>query len=288
MTQTAIKTTFFALFLVVFSTTSLPADARILFTANIFGTIQNCHCGSNPLGGVDLLKTFIDSDRRDHPHCILIDGGDYFNSYPFPELNQAMLQTIRLLKYDVMVPGENAFIEPGLYTGDLLQTHRERILISNSGHPGQKYLVFERAGFKIFIWSFVSLDRVYASSLPNERFLTGYISPVEFNTSDNYIYILVFHGELEDLSPILSANPQIDLVLAGHIQEKGIREIEGVKVVCNGRDGEVVAAIDIRRGTTDRSIEITHHNIGLHLATDPAINALINNLKSQVKATGLR
>jgi len=68
------------------------------------------------------LKSFIDDFRKNHSQTFVIDGGDFFNSYPFPELNTAMLNAIPHMNYDIMLPGENVFYESEKFINEYLKT----------------------------------------------------------------------------------------------------------------------------------------------------------------------
>ena len=59
------------------------SNIYILFTANINGNLENCNCSLNSAGGIGRITTLFSEFRKEYPNTIIIDGGDYFNSYSF-------------------------------------------------------------------------------------------------------------------------------------------------------------------------------------------------------------
>jgi 2',3'-cyclic-nucleotide 2'-phosphodiesterase (5'-nucleotidase family) len=273
---------YFCLFILLVSLSSASGKTYIIYTANINGSIQNCKCGSNPLGGLDRLKSFIDEFKKNHLHTVVIDGGDFFNSYPFPELNSAMLNAIPLLNYDIMVPGENAFLEPGLFAKILLSLNQDQMLISNAKNNEIKYRLFHKQNAKIYIWSYLSPDIFSCTEKAEELVLDELKIPAGLKEKNSSVYVLIYHGAVNNLKDLLKENPEIDLVLVAHDQQKGTLEIAGKKVVCTGRDGEVVVIIEIDNISGAYSIQVDYHDINLELPADPAIKDLIMQYKSEV------
>ena len=276
------KRIYFYFFILLISLSSASGKAFLIYTANINGSIQNCNCGSNPLGGLDRLKSFIDEFKKNHLHTVVIDGGDYFNSYPFPELNSAMLSAIPLLNYDIMVPGENAFLEPGLFAKMLLSQNQDHILISNAKNNEVKYRLFHVQNVKIYLWSYLSPDILSYAENAEELVLDKFKIPAGITEKKGSVNVLIYHGAVNKLKDILSKNPEIDLVLAAHDQQKGTLEIAGKKVVCTGRDGEVAAIIEIDINSGVCSLQVDYHDINLELPADPDIDDLIVRYKSEI------
>ena len=106
--------------------------------------------------------------------------------------------------------------------------------------------------------------------------------PAGITEKNSSVYVLIYHGAVNKLQDILNENPEIDLVLAAHDQQKGVLEIAGKKVVCTGRDGEVAAIIEIDNISGAYSLQVDYHDINLELPADPGINDLIMQYKSEV------
>ncbi len=286
MAHILIKKLIFFLFLAFSLHSSATSKTIILYTANINGSIQNCKCGTNPLGGVDRLVSFIDQFRKDHSETILIDGGDFFNSYPFPQLNSVMLRTIPLLKYDIMVPGENLYMEPGLFADQFSLQLQNRLLISNNKNSATKYSLFQIQGWNIYVWSYLAPEVFKYSDKPTDLTLGKFTIPKDFKKTAKDLHILIYHGVFEGLAGLLGENPEIDLVLSAHDQQKGTIDLEGRQVICTGRDAEVVAIIEFDLNPDKYSFSTEYQDINLKLPASPEVDELIARYKSQIKIAG--
>ncbi|MFN5253890.1 MAG: bifunctional metallophosphatase/5'-nucleotidase [Chitinophagaceae bacterium] len=58
-------------------------------------------------GGLAVLKTMIDSLRKQHPNHILYDGGDYFHGHAIASLSEgeALIPLMNAFNYDLILPG---------------------------------------------------------------------------------------------------------------------------------------------------------------------------------------
>jgi 2',3'-cyclic-nucleotide 2'-phosphodiesterase (5'-nucleotidase family) len=58
-------------------------------------------------GGLSVLKTMIDSLRKQHPNHILYDGGDYFHGHAIASLSEgeALIPLMNAFNYDLILPG---------------------------------------------------------------------------------------------------------------------------------------------------------------------------------------
>jgi hypothetical protein len=253
----------------------------LLYTANVSGTIENCACGSHPLGGMDRLKTFVDEFKKNHPGSILIDGGDFFNSYPFPELNKAMLNVLNHMDYDVLVPGEHEFTVNNVLLSAYFSQYGQKVLISNSGLTDRSFREFKTDRFLIKVYSY--LDPGVFKFIPEPDTLKLSKTPfkVQAAESPDMMNILVFHGEKNVLQEILSRSPSVDLVLLAHMQNKGQSQIAGKMVIGVGRDGESVAVIRLFKEADDLHVEVDFQTIDLSLAADKDILPIIHNFKSK-------
>jgi 2',3'-cyclic-nucleotide 2'-phosphodiesterase (5'-nucleotidase family) len=276
------KILYIYLFVITILFSPVSAVTYILYTANINGAIQNCNCGHTPLGGLDRLRSYMDDFRKNHSQTIAIDGGDFFNSYPFPELNTAMLHAIPLMNFDIMVPGENVFFESDTFVNNFLLKNNQHILISNLKNSGKSHKLFETKDSKIYIWSFLSKELVKYANKP-ENLIFGDLQIGKGRLSNNAdFHVLVYHGIMSDLNLLLEKYPQIDLVLAAHDQAKGTIEIAGRKIVSTGRDGEVIAIIRLNREADGYEVQIEYQEIGLSLPADPKIGELIVEYKNKL------
>ena len=131
-------------------------EINILFTANINGNLENCNCGANSSGGIGRIKTFFSEFRNQYPHTFIVDGGDYFNSYPFEKLNTAMLRALSFLDYDIMVPGDQEFIEGMGFFNNYKNQYKPKLLISNIHLDTNINLKFYVKDINIFFYAYLS------------------------------------------------------------------------------------------------------------------------------------
>jgi len=228
------------------------------------------------------LKSFIDDFRKNHSQTFVIDGGDFFNSYPFPELNTAMLNAIPHMNYDIMLPGENVFYESEKFINEYLKKNNQRILISNLKNTGKSHKLFETIDSKIYIWSYLSKKLVESGNKPNDIILYESLNGIDQVSDNAGFHVLAYHGIMSDLNILLEKYPQIDLVLLAHDQVKGTIEIAGRKIVGTGRDGEMIAIIVLDKKTNSYDVQIEYQEIGLSLSADPRIGELIVEYKKKI------
>lgn len=87
----------------------------ILYTADIHGQLfthdeffwEHGKPVYRKRGGLAVLKTMIDHYRKQNPHTILIDGGDYFHGSALASLTEgeALIPIMNALQYDLIIPG---------------------------------------------------------------------------------------------------------------------------------------------------------------------------------------
>jgi len=232
-------------FITFFSLPSLPAGpVRIIYTANINGTLENCGCGEEPLGGLGRVKTFTDQFRKEHRDVLLIDGGDFFNSYPFPALDQAMLAGLQHCAYDVIIPGDQALIEGKDFYQLIDKMMNGKILLSNTGQEKMAVRKIKIGDVSLVLTGILSPDAFEFIEKPAWLNLHD---PGKDNTerrNESELRITVFHGPRAAAERYLALHRQIDLLLLAHDQNLGIWNINGVVMVAGGKDSEYVSVIE--------------------------------------------
>ena len=129
---------------------------NILYTANINAAYQDCDCGSNPLGGINRIKTYFDKFRAQNKNTLVIDGGNFFNSYQFIELNNNALESLSLLNYDLLTPGVHIFLEDKILYNKYSKKYFNQIVNSNSNLKLNNYKDFTVNGIKLRFFGFIS------------------------------------------------------------------------------------------------------------------------------------
>ena len=176
----------------------------IIYTANINATYENCACGSNPLGGIDRLQTYIDDFRLNNPNSLVIDGGNFFNSYPFIELNNKALESLSILKYDLLAVGVHLFSENKSLYNQLSIKYKDNIICSNSNLNLNKYKDLIIDNTKVRIFSYISPDLFKYSTQP--EWLTLHRDLEHEKYIKDGINILVYNGQLQTAQNFLKQN----------------------------------------------------------------------------------
>ncbi len=265
----------------VFLLSFKPAAAAqyILYTANINATLQNCGCGKMPLGGLDRIKTFVDSFRTENPNTILIDGGDFFNSYSYPELNQSVLESLVLMEYDLFVPGEHAFVEGSPFFIDISRCLAGRIILSNVNWR------YNRGFLESYHRTDLNLIAVLNSkcfdyiALPEQFELSALPDSTIGNNRDGSYTILVYHGTIDTISDQILNFARPDIILLAHDQYLGETDIAGIRTIGIGKDGEHIAVIKLTTGFT---CEVTFEKITEEIKPDPRIILIDQKFSKQM------
>ncbi len=243
---------------------------HILYTANINAMLQNCGCGTIPLGGLDRIKTFVDSFRTVNPGTIVLDGGDFLNSYPFPELNRATLEAMHLIGYDLIVPGDQEFLAGQEIFHQLGRYFGGKMLLSNVQLPEYPDVraVFKRNHLRIS--ALVTRDCLGFIPVPDRpRVIRDWQEVKSLPHDPDTFEILVFHGMLSDLRTKMGdASAGYDLILLAHDQMTGTATLSGIPVVGAGKDGEQIVSITFGERPEP---EIRYIKISENITPDPDI-----------------
>ncbi len=252
------------------------ADHYILFTANINATLQNCGCGKIPLGGIDRIKTFVDSFKTVHPKSIVLDGGDFLNSYPFPELNKAALAGFEYIAYDLIVPGDQELIEGIQFYNDMSKRFAGRILLSNLELKNGHGAISEYRKGNLRFTAMLSPMCFNYLEIPVELKNSALDVPAGENLPSDMFEILVYHGPISGLEQDLTDMSFPDMILLAHDQFAGLQHISGIPVIGAGKDGEQIMVIRI----SNRSeYEVTAVMITENIKPDPEITEMAEQLK---------
>ncbi len=235
----------------------------IAYTTNLNCNLEACYCGGNQLGGMIQLVGAIDSLRNSHPDLILMDSGDFLNSYPLTEGNHLMIDLMKDFRYDAIGLGEQEYIEGApflinayLNTGIPLISANIRIQ-SEKLNQFPPYLIQERGKKKVGIISILFpevYDPFFSSNVEVE-------SPISL--MENYLnklrpavdlLVLLCHGSYDSGKKMAEKFPQIDVVIAGHTQERKAIQKNNQMIVQAGRDGEYLGFITINWSEDEKQI----------------------------------
>ncbi len=257
--------------IILYTVVSLAGEFSILFTANINGSIENCGCGPEKLGGLGRIKSFIADYTQKHKNTVVVDGGDYFNSYSFPVLNTAMLKALKTMPYDIITAGDQEFIEGESFFNRINSEVSGRILSGVS--PELK----TRAGNVELVFCYYLSPVIFRyREKPRFPVLPEFPTPAG---NSNIVKILVFHGNLNDAEKRTRQIQFFDLVLLAHDQQKGSWKIKNTPVVGAGGDGEYVAVIKAEEQDGQWNLNIRFEKMNERWQEDQQIKAIIKNMK---------
>jgi 2',3'-cyclic-nucleotide 2'-phosphodiesterase (5'-nucleotidase family) len=177
---------------------------------------------------------------------MLVDGGDFFNSYPFPALDEAMLRVLQKMSYNVIMPGDQAFIEGEGFYRKLISAGGSSLLISNDASAKNKsiqthigpYQIETTALFSAAAFQFIK-QPAFLKLLP--------IADFSISRQDkNSLRIVVIHGTLAEARQFAEKNSDINIIFLAHEQEKGLWDQNGVMIVANGKDSEYISSVKIK------------------------------------------
>jgi 2',3'-cyclic-nucleotide 2'-phosphodiesterase (5'-nucleotidase family) len=229
-------------------------DACILFTANINGNLENCNCGPNSTRGIGRIKTFFSEFCKEYSNTIIVDGGDYFNPYSSKELNSTMLQALHFMEYNLLVPGDQEFIEGMDFFLNYQKQMKGKILASNLNLNTGSHFIFTINKIDIIFYGFLSGDAFDLIKMPEKMECHPFFK-IKQNRKKGAIQIVVYHGEFNRAKDILQDNGWIDLILLGHEQYTGSLKLNHQLIIGGGKDSEGVTIIKItkKRENTEKN-----------------------------------
>jgi len=253
----------------------------IVYTANINGMIQNCNCGKEPLGGMGRVKSYIDKVRSESKHILVMDGGDYFNTYPYLELNQALAKVQQLVKYDVILPGDQAFVEGLSFFTELQQKNGMNWVISNFKNFTQKSKKINFVSFDVEVYGYLSPGSFSFITLPDNQKLLSYdeLPATDLAMGEKNLNIMIVHGNEEDAISIRDYYPGIDLILTAHTQNQKARNFSHTPIVGCGKDGEYIALIKAYLDESKWKFEIVFEKMHSGIADDLSVLSIIEEFE---------
>lgn len=244
------------------------AQLDIIYFANINAQLENCHCGDPSLGGLDRIIHIIKEKRKNNSSLIVADGGDFFNSYSYPNLNKAVMELYGLLQPDVCLFADQEFVEDDEFFLKYKPFYKKFGLWSNINLKGE-------SGLKDFYSNAEAKNIVFLTYLDKSAF--DIITPpanLQFDKKkfdalydkfkENNIIIILFHGSSEKLNDFKKKYFQCDLILNGHTQLQDKNLSQKPYIISGGSDGTLLKHISVTF-EKDKIIKIDLNNIPVSL-----------------------
>ncbi len=257
---------------------------EILFTANLNGSIENCNCGNPPLGGLDYLATLIKRKRTVLYPVLFIDGGDFFNSYPYFELDETALQILDILQPDAFLPGEQEFLEDEKLIKRLFKI--TPVLGANfqyNGYPKNMVIVRDLPGnMKLFISGYLSPESFPERIPPKLAFSEESFKSIYDNLQKDNILVVVFHGTKQALDQFITNYPKTDLILWAHEQSRFVDISDNPAVVGGGSDGEHLILVDIFfDNKKEVRIQVERIPVSKRISSDTKVKKILENFNKK-------
>jgi len=264
------------LFLCLFVLTCYAEKINIIYTANINATLENCNCGSQSLGGLDRIKSFINDYKTNDANTVFIDGGNYFNSYPYTELNETMLLLIPVLDFNIMSPGYYCFLEQKPFVDKYLKNTKDKIISTNSNLSETIHRTVKINQVNLQFYNFIDSRIFKYSKKPDWLNLN---EDIKVNSNNRDIFILIYHGFVDDAIEFIKKHNNFDLILLSYDQQKNIWKIDETTIVGCGSDAEYIAIIEITKNKYKTEINTDFKAVDNTIEPDIKVTEMIRSFK---------
>ena len=233
----------------------LPAQTiHIAYTGNLNCSLEACKCDGKYLGGIIQLANTIGSLKRKYPDLILLDSGDFLNTYPIMEANSLMIELISLLNYDAVSIGDQEYVEGDRFLYDHLEQYNIPAVCSNLYDRVTEELIYQPfkiinvGNVKIGIiglieeksFSFIEMEGI--KIYPIDSSLNDILNRI---TAQTDVILVLYHASFRNGLNLIKTFPQIDICICGHTQEVYEEQIGNKIVVQPGVDAEHLGLLEI-------------------------------------------
>lgn len=267
---------------------------RLIYTGNLNCALDDCQCGDKTVGGLTRILTALDSLRQKYPDLILVDGGDFLNSYPLPQANQLMLSLLSRARFTALNMGDQEFVQGTDFPFDTRRNFNLNLplLCSNiTGWNSRNFLAVqminvENRGTAVTIMGVVSPDAFeFISPEP-----LNILSPAEtlenlqtlVDTSSG-LQILLFHGRPAEAEKLAEKFPWLDVIVLSHNQEMRFARKKRTAFVESASEGEYIGHLEIRQ--KDSSWEFENEFIPIYesIPPDPEAKRQVNEYRRKLR-----
>lgn len=244
---------------------------RIAYTGNLNCNLKACDCPGENLGGMLRLGNAVDSLRKVYPDLILLDSGDFMNSYSLPDANQIAWEMMFEMRYDAISVGDQEFVEGRKFLFNRLQQRALPVTAANIFRQHENLPEFPpcriitRNQYKIGVIGAIPADAFEFIDLPSVRIepvgqsIRNMISKIKEQTG---LIVLLYHADFQTGIKLARKFPEIAVIVAGHSQHKSLRQLDNQIIVQPGMDGEYLGLLEIRR--SHNRLTFKNHFLAMH------------------------
>ena len=253
---------------------------EILFFSNVNGVIQNCNCGNPSLGGIARIISVIKQKRKNNPNILVIDGGDFFNPYKYPALNNAVVELYQLLQPDIIVLGDQELVEGISFLRAYTRFFQQKTILTNATLSEIKLKQVKKINpNKVDEVRFLSYLDPSAFDIIKQPDLfsfdiTGFTDAYNQVTKKQKL-IVIFHGTESALQNFLKKYSKIDVILLAHAQTNRVDLSSRPMIIGGGTDGEILQEIHIIFQESITNAELQSIPVSLDITPDSSAMKII-------------
>jgi 2',3'-cyclic-nucleotide 2'-phosphodiesterase (5'-nucleotidase family) len=226
----------------------------IAYSGNLNGYLEPCDCQEAYWGGMTRFVTAVDSLRHLYPDLLLVDSGDFFKSYPLSAGNWLMMEMLGFLRYDAVTLGDQEFVEGTDFPNQGISHFYLPVLAGNLRVKNMQegllssFAVLRKGNLKIGILAVIDSSSFEYSLvdglnvIPAEDILQESLPLLRPEVD---LILLLFHAGFNRAIRIAERFPEIDVIIAGHSQERSEKKIGKQIVLQSGYDGEFLGILKI-------------------------------------------
>ncbi|MEK6647125.1 MAG: redoxin domain-containing protein [Candidatus Firestonebacteria bacterium] len=276
-------------------------EITLLYTNSTNGHLESCECPENPFGGLLRRATFLKEFRKENTSYILVDSGDFFSAREDELKAKYVSKAFNLLKYDVMVPGDQElilgtdFIVKEAQTNNLplVAANFEVCTLTNCRPLGKSYIIKEIGKYKVAVIGIVSpkaftffpkaIKENLKFSDPKER-ISEILQEIKGKVN---LTILVTHAGYDEDRKLAENIDGIDVIVGGHSQTllKQPEKIKNVLLVQAGQNGQYIGKLIFTLDNLGKVISTSNELVALvkNIPDDAEIKTLITEYKKAVE-----
>ncbi|GAB4332028.1 MAG: hypothetical protein Kow0037_09100 [Calditrichia bacterium] len=229
----------------------------IAYTANLNANLQPCGCGDVDLGGLTRIAGVVEKLREKYPDLVLLDAGDWLNSFPLTETDTLVAKILGSLPYTAINLGDQEFVEGEGFLTEIKKRYGLPLLSasfqkwdSSKGQPGVLFKTV--SGFKLLIYAYCSPKTFTFLEPPqiSEGFSGRILSDFPANLAEQTdLMVILAHDRILNLPQIQLPRKIPQIWIAGHTQERIAIETESGLVLEPGMDGEYLGLLKVFRNS---------------------------------------